>query len=239
MSWIIGCTVTGSVITCVPSVSVCDHGGQRGRKHFDFHFFLLGLHIAPLRQQPINETSRSFPEKKMLTVRLHTNTHAFFALFCVEGTRRHTGAPRTTVQRHTSRGALAHSRPEFQISCFFDWFDLVLTVCVHACVAAARRGNIIELCATTMSSAPSPWITCSLCLHAPPPYVPSSPFLVPVLCSCADQMADTLMGPLLSNGAGLEFDTLTPPITAARHQEPHRMLSGKCLHCLLEFLWWL
>lgn len=40
-------------------------------------------------------------------------------------------------------------------------------------------------------------------------------------------MADTLMGPVLSNGAGLEFDTLTPPISAARHQEPHRMLSGK------------
>lgn len=32
-----------------------------------------------------------------------------------------------------------------------------------------------------------------------------------LLCSCADQMADTLMGPVLSNGAGLEFDTLTPP----------------------------
>lgn len=40
-------------------------------------------------------------------------------------------------------------------------------------------------------------------------------------------MADTLMGPVLSNGAGLEFDTLTPPIGAARHQELHRMLSGK------------
>lgn len=59
-----------------------------------------------------------------------------------------------------------------------------------------------------------------------------------LLCSCADQMADTLMGPVLSNGAGLEFDTLTPPISAACHQEPHRMLSGKCLYCLLEFLWW-
>lgn len=60
----------------------------------------------------------------------------------------------------------------------------------------------------------------------------------PLLCSCVDQMADTLMGPVLSNGAGLEFDTLTPPISAACHQEPHRMLSGKCLYCLLEFLWW-
>lgn len=60
----------------------------------------------------------------------------------------------------------------------------------------------------------------------------------PSSCSCADQMADALMGPALTNGAGLEFDTLTPPISAARHQEPHRTLSGKCLHCLLEFLWW-
>lgn len=76
-------------------------------------------------------------------------------------------------------------------------------------------------------SPPSPRVPCSLCLHAPP-----------LLCSCADQMADTLMGPVLSNGAGLEFDTLTPPISAACHQEPHRMLSGKCLYCLLEFLWW-
>lgn len=77
-------------------------------------------------------------------------------------------------------------------------------------------------------SSPSPWIPRSLCLHAPHP----------LLCSCADQMADTLMGPVLSNGSGLEFDTLTPPIRAACHQEPHRMLSRKCLYCLLEFLWW-
>lgn len=61
-------------------------------------------------------------------------------------------------------------------------------------------------------------------------------YMPPLLCSCADQMADTLMGPVLSNGAGLEFDILTPPISAACHQEPHRMLSGKCLYCLLEFL---
>lgn len=78
----------------------------------------------------------------------------------------------------------------------------------------------------------SPQVPCSLCLHGPPPLPP------PLLCSCADQMSDTLMGPVLSNGAGLEFDTLTPPISAVCHQEPHRMLSGRCLYRLLEFLWW-
>lgn len=69
-------------------------------------------------------------------------------------------------------------------------------------------------------SPPSPWVSLLFVFtcHRPLPSL---------LCSCADRMADTLMGPVLSNGAGLEFDTLTPPISAARHQEPHRMLSGK------------
>lgn len=37
------------------------------------------------------------------------------------------------------------------------------------------------------------------------------PTTVLLLCSCADPMSDALMGPVLSNGPGLEFDTLTPP----------------------------
>lgn len=79
----------------------------------------------------------------------------------------------------------------------------------------------------------SPQVPLLFVFTCPPPSLPP-----PLLCSCADQMSDALMGPVLSNGAGLEFDTLTPPISAVCHQEPHRMLSGRCLYCLLEFLWW-
>lgn len=46
------------------------------------------------------------------------------------------------------------------------------------------------------------------CVYSPPP-PSSSPTLH--LCSCADQMTETLLRPVLSNGAGLEFDTMTPP----------------------------
>lgn len=41
--------------------------------------------------------------------------------------------------------------------------------------------------------------------------MPPPTHTVLLLCSCADPMSDALMGPVLSNGPGLEFDTLTPP----------------------------
>lgn len=180
-------------------------------------------------------------QKRMLTMRLHMNRHMLFALFCVVApTHTHTHdhshtsvrythlahTCRDTVQpspRASLRSFLTSRDPKVN-QLFFDWFDLVLTVCISAYAAAVRSCNGLPV---SPCSPPSPWVPRFLCLHVPP-----------LFCSCADQMADTLMGPVLSNGAELEFDTVTLPISAAHHQEPHRMLSGKCLYCLLEFPWW-
>ncbi len=49
--------------------------GEEGEL-FWFTFFLLGLHIVPLRQQAINETSRSFPEKDAYRATKREQTHA-------------------------------------------------------------------------------------------------------------------------------------------------------------------
>lgn len=140
---------------CVMAVTACDHGGGGGGgKIFWFTFFLLGLHIVPLRQQPINETSRSFPEKDAYHATTHEQTHAFCPPLCWVHMHRHsrTRLCKDTHIYHTGRDALQLSLHAslrlFMTSgdskvnqLFFDWFDLVLTVCSHAYPAAVKSSN--------------------------------------------------------------------------------------------------
>lgn len=147
---------------------------------FDLHFFLLGLHIVPLQQQALNETSRSFPEK---------DAH-------------HATTQEHRVERNHTRGALAHNRAKTHTfithdprryastsllaslclfitsgesrvnQLFFDWFDLALIVSSKAHISAARSINGLHFMQQQPSSPcspSSPQVPCSLCLHAPLP----------------------------------------------------------------------
>lgn len=72
-SRIIYCTVAVCDYVCCPSECVT-------RVLFLFPFFLHSLHITSLRQQPINETSRSFPENSAYHASVNEQTRGFCPL---------------------------------------------------------------------------------------------------------------------------------------------------------------
>lgn len=158
-----------------------------GRKYFDFHFFLLGLHIASLRQQPINETSRSFPEKDAYHATTHEQAHAFCPLLCSA----HTHAQTSRLQRHmlsstcTCRDTIQQRLSAFTTSreprvcqLVFAWSDHALTICIFAGAAASSSSSLYfvqQACKAPLATSTS----FSLCSSA---FVYMSP-LPPQLCS--------------------------------------------------------
>lgn len=124
-----------------------------GRKYFDLHFSCLVCILFPSGNNLLMRQA-GHSQKRMLTMRLHMNTHMLFALFCVECTRTgthtqlrrdthiyHTGRDTLQLSLHASLRLFMTSRDSKVNQLFFDWFDLVLTVCSHAYVAAVKSSN--------------------------------------------------------------------------------------------------
>ena len=200
------------MLACVMSVSVCEDGRKGGvcggaeGVFFWFTFFVLALHIFPLRQKKLLMRQAGHSQRRMHATVRDTFYFSFSSFLIYKSSK-------VQSESHVIRR-------------IWPAANGLLNVWVAHGSNFTQKGAQLSMFTISSLSSLLFVFTC----HPPP--LPAS-----FLCSCADQMSDTLVGPVLSNGAGLEFDTLTPPISAARHQEPHRMLAGKCRYCLLEFLW--
>lgn len=143
--------------------------------NFDLHFSCLVCILFPSSNKLLMRQA-GHSQKRMRTMRLHKNT--VLSATTLAGTRTKTHAFITRdPQRYTSASLHASlclfiTSGESRVNqLFFDWFDLVLTVCSKAHMSAARSSNGLhfmqqqtQLSMFTLFSTSS----LALCVYMPP-----------------------------------------------------------------------